>query len=309
MWPLPMHESTYVKGRKYHSHSCSCQAADVVFLDPPRTSTSPVEQEMLEHGTLTGEDLDILTFGSALPNLGPNFHSPEALLAAVDYFQEYNARASACARPATSYDIFHLPPDPERRALERQLQRIEQECRAENNTLADAVPLDHSDIPYADGCWSYPDFKTDEPCEGEVPDEISLSRVDEDDPDPFFVNEEVRSDNLGLADIPEHITVIHAVVSWLHLQFHLLRIACNALLAILTLLLMFLSPSATTPFATLQSGNRLLGVDVPVYTLPVCPVCRVYTPRPRHHFVMIPAHPAMLISFFQGRRCGAMPGD
>ncbi|KAI6034173.1 hypothetical protein BKA83DRAFT_55423, partial [Pisolithus microcarpus] len=72
---------------------------------------------------------------------------------------------------------------------------------------------------------------------------------------------------------------IHAVVSWLHLQFHLPRVACNALLAIFSLLLLFLNPATQVPFVTIQSGNRFLGVDKPIYMLPVCPTCRdVYPP-------------------------------
>ncbi|KIO11445.1 hypothetical protein M404DRAFT_126669, partial [Pisolithus tinctorius Marx 270] len=87
--------------------------------------------------------------------------------------------------------------------------------------------------------------------------------------------------------------VIHALVSWLHLQFHLPCIACNALLAILTLLLFFLNPTATSPFTTLQSGNRLLGVNRPIHTLPVCPNCRdVYPPAssPRCHDTCTSCH-------------------
>ncbi|KAG6369936.1 hypothetical protein JVT61DRAFT_13320 [Boletus reticuloceps] len=86
---------------------------NINFPDPPRTSPCPVEQQMLDHGCLTGEDLDIMTFGSALPNLGPNFHSPEALLAAVDHFSAYNAATAANARPLTSYEAHRrLPSDP-----------------------------------------------------------------------------------------------------------------------------------------------------------------------------------------------------
>nr|KIN94202.1 hypothetical protein M404DRAFT_35269 [Pisolithus tinctorius Marx 270] len=251
---------------------------DVAFPDPPRTSTSAVEQEMLDNGTLTGEDLDILTFGSALPNLGLNFHSPEALLSAVDYFQEYNARTTAGARPLTSFDAHHLLPDPEQHAFERYFQRMAEEVHGESNTLDDAPPLVHNDLSYPDESWSYPD-ETEGPVEGEVLDVVPRCVGDEDNPDPFLIDEEVWLDDLGLADIPEHVAVIHTIVSWLHLQFHLPCIACNALLAILTLLLLFLNPSTSTPFATLRSGHRLLGVNKPVYTLPVCLICNnVYPP-------------------------------
>ena len=53
----------------------------------------------------------------------------------------------------------------------------------------------------------------------------------------------------------------------------------NALLAIVACLLLAVSPGIETPFLTLQSCTRVLGVDAPIYTLPVCPVCRnVYPP-------------------------------
>ncbi|KIJ04485.1 hypothetical protein PAXINDRAFT_104160 [Paxillus involutus ATCC 200175] len=61
------------------------------FPDPPASSSCAVEQEMLDHGTLTQEDIDIQVHGNELPNLGPAFHSPEALLDAVEHFTEHNA--------------------------------------------------------------------------------------------------------------------------------------------------------------------------------------------------------------------------
>ncbi|KAG2353529.1 hypothetical protein BDR07DRAFT_1433023, partial [Suillus spraguei] len=51
---------------------------------------------------------------------------------------------------------------------------------------------------------------------------------------------------------------IYALASWLHLQFHLQSVICNAsntLLAILRLVLLSISPNVNTPFVTLQSGN------------------------------------------------------
>ncbi|KIN93403.1 hypothetical protein M404DRAFT_171305 [Pisolithus tinctorius Marx 270] len=212
---------------------------------------------MLDHSTLTGEDLDILTFGSDLPNLGPNFHSPEALLSAVDYFQEYNMRMSTTSRPLTSFAAYHLPSDPEQRALECQLDQV----LDEQNSVYDDGQLE---VPHDVGfTWSYPD-------------EDDESQTDPtDDPDPFFIDEEVAD----LAELPDHVMVIHATVSWLHLQFHLPCIACNALLAIFSLLLLFFNLNSSLPFTTLHSGNRILGVDKPVHTLPVCPTCRdVYPP-------------------------------
>ncbi|KAI5995786.1 hypothetical protein F5J12DRAFT_725916, partial [Pisolithus orientalis] len=61
------------------------------FPDPPASSSSVVEQKMIDYGMLTQEDIDIQVFSSELPNLGPNFHSPEALLDAIDYYSMYSA--------------------------------------------------------------------------------------------------------------------------------------------------------------------------------------------------------------------------
>jgi len=57
---------------------------------PAQTSSEAVEQEMLDHGTATGEDLDIMTYGSALPNLRPNIHNLCVLLQLVDHHDAYN---------------------------------------------------------------------------------------------------------------------------------------------------------------------------------------------------------------------------
>ena len=51
-------------------------------------------QQMLDHGTLTQEDIDIQTHGASLPNLGPNFHTPKALLDTVNYYLPYNMLSS-----------------------------------------------------------------------------------------------------------------------------------------------------------------------------------------------------------------------
>ncbi|KAL4064278.1 hypothetical protein V8B97DRAFT_2026060 [Scleroderma yunnanense] len=99
----------------------------IAFLNPPHFSPSPFKQEMLNHSTLTGEDINILTFDSALLNLRPNFHSLEVLLSAVNYFQEYNTRTSVGGQPLTPFIAHHLPLDPEQHALECQLQQIMEE--------------------------------------------------------------------------------------------------------------------------------------------------------------------------------------
>lgn len=88
-------------------------------------------QEMIDHGTLTCKDIDLLMFGSALLNLGPNFHSPEALSSAVDYFQEYKARTSAGTQPLTALETHHLPTDPDQHAIQCQLQQIAKQVNEE----------------------------------------------------------------------------------------------------------------------------------------------------------------------------------
>ncbi|KAG1854601.1 hypothetical protein F4604DRAFT_1685968 [Suillus subluteus] len=117
-------------------------APDVEFHDPVRTSDCAVEQEMLDHSILTGEDLDLMVHGSELPNLGLNFHSPEALLAVVDHFSEYNAGA----RLLTAYTAHHLPPDPEQRAavcqLEKMLEEIHNQQEQANNEVIKEELLD-----------------------------------------------------------------------------------------------------------------------------------------------------------------------
>ncbi|KAI6025796.1 hypothetical protein F5J12DRAFT_780595 [Pisolithus orientalis] len=86
-------------------------------IPPPPSSTSAVEQETLDHSMLTQEDIDIQVYGSELPNLGPNFHSPQSLLAAADYYEAYNGVMVAGAQPLTAYHAHHLLPDPEGCAL------------------------------------------------------------------------------------------------------------------------------------------------------------------------------------------------
>jgi len=256
---------------------------DAEFPDPPRSSDCAVEQQMLDHGTLTGEDLDIMTFGSDLPNLGPNFHSPEALLAAVDHFSAYNQAASTNARSLNSYEAYTLK-DPEARQLQQQLDK-----------LLDEVPDNQEDIPFDqpgdDEGLGDPelDYENDKP-EHEDEPELEPAQTDipsndsEDDPDPFLVNDNFDGNDRDRSDVdPLHMT-LYVLVSWLHLQFHLPRVACNALLAVLNCILLAISPSLVLPFITLQSTNRVLAVDRPVLLLAVCPSClEVFPPAGSLH--------------------------
>ncbi|KAG2029354.1 hypothetical protein BDR03DRAFT_1018499 [Suillus americanus] len=226
---------------------------DVTFKDPRRISESPVEQEMLDYGFLTGEDLDLLTHGTDLPNLGPNFHSPEVLHNAVDHFSAYNTATSSGSRPLTSYKAYHLPPDSEQCALDRQIEKAVEELQCKENQLMQEAEdnLDHLNINV--------DAHFHDPDEEEDMEMAATNDIDEDDPDPFIPDEGFSATNDR---------------NLLHLQFHLPRVACNALLMIFACILIALAPTIDVPFITLQSSNRVLGVDTTVFTLPVCPTCR-----------------------------------
>jgi hypothetical protein len=100
------------------------------------------------------------------------------------------------------------------------------------------------------------------------------SEPNEDEPDPFVV----ESDNSmppmsGIQREPDHLLVIYAIVAWLHMQFSLPRVACNALLAFLARLLTFFIPGTQLPFITLHSTTHTLGIDPRIHLLAVCPNC------------------------------------
>ncbi|KAG1747039.1 uncharacterized protein EDB91DRAFT_1079678 [Suillus paluster] len=246
---------------------------DVEFHDPPHISDSTVEQEMLDFGFLTGKDLDIMTHGRALPNLRPNFHSLEALLTAVDHFDGYNTATAAGGQPLTAHEAHCLPINPKW-------------CGSSGRDDLD-VNIDVDAI--------FDDQDDDE--------DHSITTLntgpDEDEPNPFIVEEVLDlKDNRDLTDIPPHLLTIYMVVSWLHLQFHLPRVACNALLTIFACILILLLPAIKTSFITLQSSNRVLGVDKSAYTLPVCPICRdVYSPggSPQSHDMCITCNVSLFL--------------
>ena len=101
-----------------------------------------------------------------------------------------------------------------------------------------------------------------------------ISDADEDSPDPFVVEYGREPHAPTWQEVPHYLLVIYAIVSWLHLQFNLPRVACNALLAFLASLLTFLNPGIVPPFITLQSAMRTLSVDSRIQWLAVCPKCR-----------------------------------
>ncbi|KAH9924357.1 hypothetical protein B0H21DRAFT_712451, partial [Amylocystis lapponica] len=66
-----------------------------------------VEQEMLEHGTLTESDLQL--DGPSV--FGEGIYSPEALLMHTDHYSHLNCATAAAARPLTPHEAHHLPRD------------------------------------------------------------------------------------------------------------------------------------------------------------------------------------------------------
>ena len=110
--------------------------------------------------------------------------------------------------------------------------------------------------------------------------------ADQDNPEPFMVNEKFHADDVDLSHVPLHSLIIYMVVSWLDLPFHLFQVACQALLVILGCIMLALQPSLSSmlPFITLQLSHCVLGVDKPIITLPVCPSClNVFPPAGSLH--------------------------
>ena len=105
-------------------------------------------------------------------------------------------------------------------------------------------------------------------------------------PDPFVVDLPYRqgTTNFEELEIPTHLLSVYALITWLHLQFHLPHAACNAVLAFLALLFRFFKLDIIPPFITLQSATRALGIDPGIELLAVCPQCRgVYPSSSSRH--------------------------
>jgi hypothetical protein len=100
----------------------------------------------------------------------------------------------------------------------------------------------------------------------------------EDNPDPFVVEALDRQGNANLQEIPIHLLVVYTMITWLHFQFHLPYVACNAVLAFLALIFKFFNLAIALPFITLQSATRALGADPGIILLAVCPKCRSVYP-------------------------------
>jgi hypothetical protein len=253
-------------------------------LSPHVDFADPIfEPEILDLGNLTHKDLQETNAREVTPNLGPNFNTPEALLQNVEHFEMYNRATAAGARPLTPYLAYNLPADPEQRRFERELENAIDKMR-QDQTHQQGQDDDNANPEEPEGDGDV-DIDFNNPEDEEDDGNLIIIQLDEDNPDPFVVEDGfVSMDDTDLASIPPHLLSIYAVVSWLHLQFHLPRIACNALLAIFACVLLSIMPGIDTPFITLQSSHRVLGVDIPTFTLPVCPSCRdVYPPAGSPH--------------------------
>ncbi|KAF8547618.1 hypothetical protein OG21DRAFT_1490052, partial [Imleria badia] len=95
-----------------------------------------------------------------------------------------------------------------------------------------------------------------------------IAQDQEDDPDLFYCPNDFISEERNLTRQPPHILAIYVVTAWLHLQFHLPRVACQALLSMFALIILTLCPSISPPLITLQSANRALGLDKTIHSLP-----------------------------------------
>jgi hypothetical protein len=101
-----------------------------------------------------------------------------------------------------------------------------------------------------------------------------ISNTDKDSPDPFVVEYGCEPHVPTWQKVPHYLLVIYIIVFWLHLQFNLPCVTCNALLAFLASLLMFLNLGIVPPFITLQSATHTLSVDSRIQWLMVCPKCQ-----------------------------------
>ena len=93
--------------------------------------------------------------------------------------------------------------------------------------------------------------------------------------DPFVVEHRDKhgTGDLHEHEIPSHLLIVYTMVTWLHFQFHLPHLACNAILAFLALLFRFFSVDLAPPFITLPSTTHALDVNPGVELLAVCPGC------------------------------------
>ncbi|KZT18076.1 hypothetical protein NEOLEDRAFT_1081034 [Neolentinus lepideus HHB14362 ss-1] len=236
---------------------------------------------MLDSGTLSRRDLEI---GSDLPNLGPNIHCPEDMQRLVNHFEQLNAVASSNSIPLTRCEAHSFPAESEA-TFEQELQAMFlQEMNAASATPAEDEDDDDDEPP------DLPDGDSDTPPptpidiedDGTIINEevtVLVSEPLEDVIDPFYRDDDrLDGPSTDISVLAPHLLCIYALVTWLHLQFHLPRIACNAVLAALSYILLSIAPELDSPYVTLKAANHALGLDIPTHTLPVCPHCREVYP-------------------------------
>jgi hypothetical protein len=102
-----------------------------------------------------------------------------------------------------------------------------------------------------------------------------VSDPSKDNPNPFVVE---PPDKQGIGELQEPkisapLLIVYTMITWLHLQFHLPYVACNAVLTFLALLFRFFELATVPPFITLRSATRALGIDPRIELLAVCPKC------------------------------------
>ncbi|KAG1723043.1 hypothetical protein EDB19DRAFT_1916291 [Suillus lakei] len=223
------------------------------------------ESAVLDYGNLMEQDLDTT---NDLPSMGPNFRTPEALLGAVDHFEAYNAATAGGSRPLSPNKAYRLAPDPEQEDFQHLLREALEKETDDSDELAAEFLGDE-----------------DQHDANQFEDIFGPAQEGEDNPDPFFVPDGLEEEGAtDLKHLPPHLLSVYAVVSWLHLQYHLPQAACNALLSIFACILLFISPRIELPFVTLPSSNRVLGIDSSIYILAVCPSCRnVFPPACSPH--------------------------
>ncbi|KAI0093118.1 hypothetical protein BDY19DRAFT_902918 [Irpex rosettiformis] len=239
-----------------------------------------------------------LRLSSPLPRLPEGIHSGDMLMACVDHYQAYNSAMGSIASKLTS-TVAHSPPSlsSEDRQLIRAYQRGLERAEREEGTVSE---LNSNTFPASDGDTFLPPLpdldavqvqnadEDDEETE-EIPimesqidalplNEPSVSAADEDVPNPFSTNTPLQSPS-NLTSMSPHLLCIYAIVAWLHLQFHLSRVACNVILWSFALVISVVSPTIALPFVTLKSANHALGLDdLPITILPVCPQCKEVYP-------------------------------
>lgn len=250
-----------------------------------RTSTSDVEQAMLDNGTLTWDDIELSGHDDDIHEphpLGPIIQDPSVMIDYIDYYTPLNSVASSSARVLTSAVAHDVPHNHAAESMAEQLRARMDEAEHEEIDQDDEGQLPPIDV--LDPCAYTPAEDEERNVEDGEDGPIDWTEVggpDVDDPDPFQMSPEEYGHVSSPNTLPSHLLAIYAIVSWLHLKFHLPRAGCNALLWTFAIVLTMLCPQVRLPRVTLSSCNIALGLDRPVHILAVCPGCKeVYPDSP-----------------------------